>query len=534
MDVYQHVTESKRAESQRAVSHRMTSERAAHSEAHQPRRHGSRLLTAGVSAALAVGLTVATATPAAAAPLTDGDYEFTVDAGNATITGYTGPGGVVTIPATLNQAPLTDVPVLAIGDGAFAGAALTAVTIPGSVTSLGAAAFSDNTLTAVTLPAAVTTIGSEAFAGNPLASVTIPAAVATIGAKAFGYAAAPTLTEVRLTGPTPTVAAATAAEPSFDIRAGLTVYYVADQHGYTLDSSSRWRGYDVIPLKLTASISATSIAQGAAATVSGGTAYPRATVAAQLDGDIVSAIGSAAATNGGQFAFPVTIPAGATLGARIVIVTSQFAGVTLRQEIPIVVTAGEPATPPPPATSEPPACTSAPFSDVKKTATHCAAIAWLKAEGVYTSAKYRPKQQLNRRVVARFLYRLSDVTVPPCTVKPTKDIKIGNSFCKPITWATTHHIIKPTAANKFKPTKAMTRAALADALYRFTHAGAAAPQCTVKPFSDVGKGNRYCGAVAWARDTGVIPGTSATKFKPAKVVTRGQAATMIARATVLR
>jgi len=52
----------------------------------------------------------------------------------------------------------------------------------------------------------------------------------------------------------------------------------------------------------------------------------------------------------------------------------------------------------------------------------------------------------------------------------------------------------------------------------------------VKPFKDVKKKNKYCGAVTWAKDTGVITGTSATKFKPAKVVKRGQAATFLQRA----
>jgi len=48
--------------------------------------------------------------------LTDGDYEYTESGGNATITGYTGAGGAISIPAKLGGYP-----VVAIGDYAFDG-----------------------------------------------------------------------------------------------------------------------------------------------------------------------------------------------------------------------------------------------------------------------------------------------------------------------------------------------------------------------------------------------------------------------------
>ena len=100
----------------------------------------------------------------------------------ATINGYTGPGGAVTVPGTI--AGLT---VTGIGTAAFQGRGLTAVTIPGTVTSIGAYAFNGNAgLTSVTIPNSVTSIGDYAFYGCPvLTNIALGTSVASIGTAAF-------------------------------------------------------------------------------------------------------------------------------------------------------------------------------------------------------------------------------------------------------------------------------------------------------------------------------------------------------------
>ena len=81
--------------------------------------------------------------------------------GGVTITGYTGPGGDVIIPSTIEGLPVT-----AIDSNAFRGSiALTSVTIPDSVTSIGVGAFHYCTsLTSVTIGRGVTSIAQGAFA----------------------------------------------------------------------------------------------------------------------------------------------------------------------------------------------------------------------------------------------------------------------------------------------------------------------------------------------------------------------------------
>ena len=79
----------------------------------------------------------------------NGDFNHSVANGAATITGYTGAGGAIAIPSSINGYPVTS-----IGDGAFSNRTdLTSVSIPNNVTSIGNNAFSGCTgLTNVSLP----------------------------------------------------------------------------------------------------------------------------------------------------------------------------------------------------------------------------------------------------------------------------------------------------------------------------------------------------------------------------------------------
>lgn len=109
-------------------------------------------------------------------------FTYTTNNGTITITGYTGSGGAVTIPAIINGYPVTS-----IGEGAFAASSLTSVMIPESVTSIGVQSFANcDSLTSVTIPNSVTTIGELAFGYcSSLTSETIPGGLTSIGLFAF-------------------------------------------------------------------------------------------------------------------------------------------------------------------------------------------------------------------------------------------------------------------------------------------------------------------------------------------------------------
>ncbi len=115
-----------------------------------------------------------------------GDFTYTVSGSAVAITGYTGPGGDVAIPDTIDG-----MPVVSIGDQVFLNnSSLTGATIPGSVTSIGLEAFQGcSNLTGIIIPNSVTSIGIRAFQGCGLTSLTIPDSVTSIGTAAFAFCA---------------------------------------------------------------------------------------------------------------------------------------------------------------------------------------------------------------------------------------------------------------------------------------------------------------------------------------------------------
>jgi hypothetical protein len=125
------------------------------------------------------------------AQTTSGEWTYTLNEANeATITEYSGAGGAVTIPATIDGYV-----VKSVGDrwprllfDFVEDTTVTSVTIPNSVTSIGSDAFTSFTaLSNVTIPDSVTSIGERAFQGcTALTNVTIPDSVTSIGKKAFG------------------------------------------------------------------------------------------------------------------------------------------------------------------------------------------------------------------------------------------------------------------------------------------------------------------------------------------------------------
>lgn len=153
------------------------------------------------------------------APAAQAQFNFITNNGGAIITGYTGPGGAVSIPGILGGLPVTEIQ----GSG-FEDKGITSVAIPASVTNIQAQEFAPNdSLTSFTvdssnpayssaggvlfdksgttlveyppgvsgsytIPGSVSSVGESAFAAcYYLSGVTIPGSVTNIGATGFGF-----------------------------------------------------------------------------------------------------------------------------------------------------------------------------------------------------------------------------------------------------------------------------------------------------------------------------------------------------------
>ena len=116
---------------------------------------------------------------------TSGDFSYTTADDTATITGWTGTGGAVTIPSMLNGLTVTGIGYQAF----YSKTIMTSVSIPSSVTSIGVSTFTYcSGLTSLTIPSSVTSIGDSSFENcHGLTNVTITSNLTSIGNFAFFY-----------------------------------------------------------------------------------------------------------------------------------------------------------------------------------------------------------------------------------------------------------------------------------------------------------------------------------------------------------
>lgn len=107
---------------------------------------------------------------------TYGDFSYTVENGEVTITGYSG-GEDIVMPDTIEGMPVTSIE----RGGIFAGKQLASVKFPIYLKQIGAYTFADSTIeTDITLPDGITAISEGAFLNCTVDNIFIPASVANM------------------------------------------------------------------------------------------------------------------------------------------------------------------------------------------------------------------------------------------------------------------------------------------------------------------------------------------------------------------
>ena len=168
------------------------------------------------------------------------------------------------------------------------------------------------------------------------------------------------------------------------------------------------------------------------------------------------------------------------------------------------------------------------FVDVPSSAYYYDAVKWAAKESItggIGGGLFGPDQPCTRAHIVTFLWRAAGSPEPKSTVS-FADVPADSYYAKAVAWAVENGITLGTGDGTFSPDATCTRAQSVTFLYR---ALGTAPT-TVNGFTDVTADAFYADAVAWAVESGVTNGTSASTFSPNNGCTRAQIVTFLFRA----
>ena len=169
------------------------------------------------------------------------------------------------------------------------------------------------------------------------------------------------------------------------------------------------------------------------------------------------------------------------------------------------------------------------FVDVPADAYYAKAVEWAVKKGI-TNGKanglFGSNDPCTRGQIVTFLWRAAGSPAPKGTVKVPSDVLPGSYCYDAVAWALENGITNGMADGTFGVNNTCTRGQSVTLLYR---ALGKAPT-TVNGFTDVAADAFCADAVAWAVESGVTNGTSATTFSPSNGCTRAQIVTFLYRA----
>ena len=167
------------------------------------------------------------------------------------------------------------------------------------------------------------------------------------------------------------------------------------------------------------------------------------------------------------------------------------------------------------------------FADVSTDAYYYETVKWAAKKGITGGTgdgTFNPNGSCTRAHIVTFLWRAAGSPEPKSTVS-FADVPAGSYYAKAVAWAVENGITLGNGDGTFSPKATCTRAQSVTFLYR---ALGTAPT-TVNGFTDVTADAFYADAVAWAVESGVTNGTSASTFSPNNGCTRAQIVTFLYR-----
>ena len=173
--------------------------------------------------------------------------------------------------------------------------------------------------------------------------------------------------------------------------------------------------------------------------------------------------------------------------------------------------------------------TASTFTDVPTDAYYAKAVEWTVKKGI-TNGKanglFGSNDPCTRGQIVTFLWRAAGSPAPKDTATVPADVLPGSYCYDAVAWALENGITNGMADGTFGVNNTCTRGQSVTLLYR---ALGKAPT-TVNGFTDVAADAFCADAVAWAVESGVTNGTSASTFSPNAGCTRAQIVTFLYRA----
>ena len=169
------------------------------------------------------------------------------------------------------------------------------------------------------------------------------------------------------------------------------------------------------------------------------------------------------------------------------------------------------------------------FADVPADAYYAKAVEWAVKKGITngkTNGLFGSNDPCTRGQIVTFLWRAAGSPAPKGTAKVPADVLPGSYCYDAVAWALENGITNGLADGTFGVNNTCTRGQSVTFLYR---AMGTAPT-TVNGFTDVAADAFCADAVAWAVESGVTNGTSASAFSPNAGCTRAQIVTFLYRA----
>ena len=173
-----------------------------------------------------------------------------------------------------------------------------------------------------------------------------------------------------------------------------------------------------------------------------------------------------------------------------------------------------------------------PFLDVPQDAYYTEGVAWAYShdpqitDGV-SAERFDPLATCTRGQMVTFLWRAAGCPEPTGTASGFSDVAAGSWYEKAVAWAVENNITDGVGNGRFDPNGIVNRAQAVTFLYR----AKGAPATTAsESFTDVGSGEFYTDAVAWAVASNVTNGVGDNVFAPNANCVRGQTVTFLYRA----